>query len=120
MQVVVEQLLTPVGLRSLAASDPAYIGDYIGDVYQRDAAYHQGTVWSWLIGPMVKAWCRTHPDRHTEAAEWLSGLQEHLGDACIGQISEIFEGNPPHRPKGCFAQAWSVAELLSSRRLLSN
>jgi glycogen debranching enzyme len=92
-----------------------YIGVYRGDVYQRDAAYHQGTVWSWLIGPLVKAWCRAHPNQRDVAAGWLTGLEVHLGEACIGQVSEIFEGDTPHAPKGCFAQAWSVAELLSAK-----
>ncbi|WP_372894951.1 amylo-alpha-1,6-glucosidase, partial [Stieleria sp.] len=117
---VKSHLLTPVGLRSLSASDPEYHGVYHGDVWKRDAAYHQGTVWSWLIGPMVIAWCLTYPDRKQDAAAWLDGLEFHLGEACIGQISEVFSGDAPHRPKGCFAQAWGVAELLRARNITTD
>lgn len=119
VETVQHELLTPVGLRSLAADDEHYRGDYCGDVWQRDAAYHQGTVWAWLIGPFVRAWCRTYPERTAEATRWLSGLEAHLNEACTGQISEIFEGDEPFSPRGCFAQAWSVAELLQARRIVA-
>ncbi len=116
----VDHLLTPVGLRSLAMTSPDYLGVYHGDVVQRDAAYHQGTVWSWLIGPLVKAWCRANPDQGDVAAGWLAGLEDHLGETCIGQISEIFAGGPPHAAKGCHAQAWSIGELLTAKQLIRN
>lgn len=106
------ELLTPVGLRSLAPSDPAYVPIYIGGPYERDSAYHQGTVWGWLIGPFVDAYCRVYPDRSDRIAEILSGFKEHLTEAGLGQISEIFDADPPHAPRGCPAQAWSVAEML--------
>lgn len=119
LQVAIDHLLTPVGLRSLAMTSSDYIGTYAGDVYQRDAAYHQGTVWSWLIGPLVKAWCKTFPEDTEQADTWIRGLEAHLSEACIGQISEIFSGDPPHTPKGCFAQAWGVAEMLESYRVIA-
>ncbi len=104
-------LLTSHGLRSLAPSDPAYIGHYGGDQRQRDAAYHQGTVWAWLIGPFVTAHLRVYADRR-RARAFLPPLFRHLADHGVGSISEIFDGEPPFRPRGCIAQAWSVAELL--------
>lgn len=109
------ELLTPVGLRSLAASDSRYCPIYIGSPFERDSAYHQGTVWAWLIGPFVDAYRRVHGSgKKTEerVAEILSGLESHLDEAGLGQISEIFDADPPHAPRGCFAQAWSVAEVL--------
>jgi predicted glycogen debranching enzyme len=112
---VQEQLLTPVGLRSLAASDPQYRGRYTGGPVERDGAYHQGTVWPWLLGAFITAYVKVSGgDTKTrrQAGEWLAPLQEHLADAGLGHISEIFEGDPPHRPCGCIAQAWSVAEVL--------
>ncbi|KAA5542608.1 glycogen debranching protein [Roseiconus nitratireducens] len=118
VQTVARDLVTPVGLRSLSPNDPEYHGVYRGDVWQRDGAYHQGTVWSWLIGPFVRAWCRAFPDRADQAETFLNGLERHLDDACIGQVSEIFDGDPPHHPKGCFAQAWGVAELLQAKRVI--
>jgi predicted glycogen debranching enzyme len=105
-------LVTPVGLRSLAPGHPDYKSRYFGDLRARDAAYHQGTVWAWLIGPFVDAWVRTRPGRLDGLRLVLSGLDAHLGDACIGQVSEIFDGDAPYTPRGCIAQAWSVAELL--------
>ncbi len=107
-----EQLLTPVGLRSLAPGHPDYKRTYDGDLRARDAAYHQGTVWGWLIGPMVDAWLRVHPDDKTGARRLLEGFTDHLGEACIGSISEIFDAVEPYTPRGCVAQAWSVAEVL--------
>jgi predicted glycogen debranching enzyme len=112
MRVVQERLLTPVGLRSLAPGNPDYKPKYYGDLRSRDAAYHQGTVWAWLIGPYIDAWLKLHPDSLTEARAMLEGFDVHLGDACVGSISEIFDAEPPYVPRGCIAQAWSVAEVL--------
>jgi predicted glycogen debranching enzyme len=111
---VKEKLLTPVGLRSLAPGSPDYKPRYFGDLRARDAAYHQGTVWAWLIGPFVDAWLRVHPDRVAEARGFLTGFEQHLGEACLGSISEVFDAEPPFTPRGCIAQAWSVAEVLRS------
>jgi predicted glycogen debranching enzyme len=104
-------LLTPVGLRSLSADDPRYVGVYAGGPRERDGAYHQGTVWSWLLGPYALAHYRVHRDARAARA-LLAGIAPHLTEACVGSISEIFDGEPPHHPRGCFAQAWSVAEVL--------
>lgn len=108
------ELYTPYGLRSLSPGDPAYKGRYCGDRRSRDGAYHQGTVWSWLIGPFVTAYRRVH---RTEAARerarlFLLPFSDHLADHGVGYVSEIFDGDEPHWPRGCFAQAWSVAEVL--------
>lgn len=107
-----EKLLTPVGLRSLAPDDPEYKPNYHGDLRSRDAAYHQGTVWGWLIGPYVDAWLKTYPDDRRGARQALEGFSEHLGEACIGSISEVFDAESPFLARGCCAQAWSVAEVL--------
>ena len=118
VEVVQGQLLTPVGLRTLAASDPEYRGRYTGGPAERDAAYHQGTVWPWLLGPFVSAYLRVHESSVTalqQAAEWLAPLETYLMNEGVGQIPEIFEGDAPHRACGCPAQAWSVAELLRAR-----
>lgn len=112
MTVVERDLLTPVGLRSLAPGHPDYKSHYDGDLRARDAAYHQGTVWAWLIGPFVDAWMRVHPNEPETARQLLTGFSSHLGEACIGSISEIFDAEPPFTPRGCVAQAWSVAEVL--------
>ncbi len=103
-------LLTPYGLRSLAPSDPEYRGKYIGNPEQRDRAYHQGTVWSWLLGPFIRAWERFYTDESLPF-DWQPLLEHFLSAACLGSISEIFDGNPPHTPKGAIAQASSVAEV---------
>jgi predicted glycogen debranching enzyme len=115
LQVVKERLLTPVGLRTLAPEDIRFYASYAGGVPQRDGAYHQGTVWPFLLGPFVTAWMRTYgdsPAARREAREFLAGLHDHLDEACLGQVSEIFDGQRPHQARGCFAQAWSVAEPL--------
>jgi predicted glycogen debranching enzyme len=112
LEKVTQQLLTPVGLRSLAPGHPDYKSTYDGDLRSRDAAYHQGTVWGWLIGPYVDAWLRVHPYEHEKARELLAGFDPHLGEACVGSISEIFDAEAPYHPRGCIAQAWSVAEVL--------
>ena len=112
MDVVCARLLTPVGLRSLAPGHPDYKAQYFGNLRTRDAAYHQGTVWGWLIGPAVDAWLRAHPDDAAHARSLLDGLIAHLDDAGAGSISEVFGAEPPYAPRGCIAQAWSVAEVL--------
>jgi predicted glycogen debranching enzyme len=114
LAVVRERLLTPVGLRSLAPGHPDYRAKYYGDLRSRDAAYHQGTVWAWLIGPFVDAWLKVHPGDVATARSFLGGLVAQLDEACIGSISEIFDAEPPFTPRGCVAQAWSVAEVLRS------
>jgi predicted glycogen debranching enzyme len=112
LETVARRLLTPVGLRSLAPGHPDYKAKYFGDLRARDAAYHQGTVWAWLIGPFIDAWLRVHPQDRTGARRFLNGFVGHLSDACIGSISEVFDAEEPFMPRGCIAQAWSVAELL--------
>jgi glycogen debranching enzyme len=104
-------LLTAHGLRSLSPDDNQYIGHYGGDRYTRDGAYHQGTVWGWLIGPFVSAHLRVYKDP-AQARSYLMPLLHNLADHGLGSISEIFDGDPPFMPRGCIAQAWSVAELL--------
>jgi predicted glycogen debranching enzyme len=111
LRVVGDELVTPYGLRSLAPKDPAYHGRCEGDIWQRDSAYHQGTVWTWLIGPYLTAVRRVFgPETNVRAM--LEPLLKHLNDAGIGSISEILDGDAPHTPRGCIAQAWSVAEVL--------
>jgi predicted glycogen debranching enzyme len=112
LEIVRDRLLTPVGLRSLAPGHPDYKPTYDGDLRSRDAAYHQGTVWGWLIGPFLDAWLRVHPGDKAGARRFLEGFIPHLGDACLGQISEVFDAEEPWTPRGCAAQAWSVAEVL--------
>jgi predicted glycogen debranching enzyme len=112
LEVVVDRLLTPVGLRSLAPEHPDYKPKYDGDLRARDAAYHQGTVWAWLIGPFIDAWLRVHPEDTEGARRFLTGFEPHLNQACVGSISEIFDAQEPFTPRGCVAQAWSVAEVL--------
>jgi len=101
--------------------DPAYHGRYAGDAYQRDAADHQGTVWAWLMGPFVEAHLRAYgfsTQAREQAREWIRPLCEHLTEAGYGSISEIFDGDAPHTPRGCIAQAWSVAELVRAYHLI--
>ena len=112
LEVVRDRLLTPVGLRSLAPGSPDYKPKYFGDRRARDAAYHQGTVWAWLIGPFVDAWLKVHPDDRAGARRCLDGLIDHLDAFCVGSIAEVFDAEPPFHPRGCIAQAWSVAEAL--------
>jgi predicted glycogen debranching enzyme len=112
INVVRQKLLTPFGLRSLAPGHPDYKEKYYGDLRSRDAAYHQGTVWAWLIGPFIDAWLKQHPDDLAGARTMLSGFERHLTEACVGSISEIFDAEEPYVPRGCVAQAWSVAEVL--------
>jgi predicted glycogen debranching enzyme len=112
VEAVRERLLTPVGLRSLAPGYPGYKPRYFGDLRARDAAYHQGTVWPWLIGAFIDAWLKVHPDDRAGTHRLLEGFEAHLNEACIGSISEIFDAEEPFHPRGCVAQAWSVAEVL--------
>ncbi|MEZ5355343.1 MAG: amylo-alpha-1,6-glucosidase [Bryobacteraceae bacterium] len=118
VEAVRRQLLTPMGLRTLPERDPSYRPRYEGGVWERDSAYHQGTVWPWLIGPFVDAWLRTGGDP-VFARECLDAFRDHLCDAGLGQISEIADAAAPHTPRGCFAQAWSVAEILRARHRLA-
>ena len=111
-EIVWKRLFTPVGLRSLSPYYPDYKPRYDGDLRARDAAYHQGTVWAWLIGPFVDAYLRLHPDDLRAARSFLEGFTNHLSEGCIGSVSEIFDAEPPFTPRGCIAQAWSVAELV--------
>jgi len=113
LKIVEEKLYTPVGLRSLAANEPGYRPHYGGDQWSRDSAYHQGTVWSWLLGPMITAIVRVEGEAGKSRAKQLfENIKPHLNDAGIGTISEIFDAEPPHTPRGCMAQAWGVAEVL--------
>jgi predicted glycogen debranching enzyme len=114
LDVVRQRLLTPLGLRSLAPGEPDYKPTYHGDLRSRDAAYHQGTVWPWLIGPFIDAWLKLHPKDKVGARRFLQGLADHLGEACVGSISEIADAEEPFTPRGCIAQAWSVGETLRS------
>jgi predicted glycogen debranching enzyme len=112
LRVVTERLLTPMGLRTLAPGEPQYKPRYDGDLRSRDAAYHQGTVWPWLVGPFIDAWLKLHSGEFAATQDFLAGFAAHLGEACIGTISEIFDAEAPYSPRGCAAQAWSVAEVL--------
>jgi predicted glycogen debranching enzyme len=115
VEVVEDELLTPYGLRTLSPMHPAYKGRYGGNLETRDHAYHQGTVWPWLLGHYIRAYLRTHGrDGKTipRCFALLAPFLDHLKEAGLGTVSEIFDGDPPHRPSGCIAQAWSVAELL--------
>jgi glycogen debranching enzyme len=112
---VERDLLTPYGLRSLAPSDRQYRGRYEGDQFSRDSAYHQGTVWPWLIGPFISAYLKVNrrsAAARKRAADWLSELRRFMAEEGVGQLPEVFGGDAPHRAGGCIAQAWSVAELL--------
>jgi glycogen debranching enzyme len=113
---VERELWTPMGLRSLAPGEPGYAGRYEGPPHLRDAVYHQGTVWPWLLGPFVDAWLRVHcrgAGRRAEAeARFVAPLRAHLQQAGLGHVSEIADGDPPHAPRGCPWQAWSLGELI--------
>ncbi len=113
VDVCARELLTSYGLRSLGSRDPKYVGRYRGDQRSRDGAYHQGTVWSWLLGPFALAHYKVYQNA-AAAQSFLEPISHHLRDACLGSISEIFDGDAPHGANGCFAQAWSVAEVLRS------
>ncbi|MDE2451907.1 MAG: glycogen debranching protein, partial [Gammaproteobacteria bacterium] len=118
VEVCARELLTPVGLRSLSPRDSRYAPRYSGDPRARDGAYHQGTVWSWLLGPFALAHHRVYGNAQ-HALALLEGLASHLDESCSGTISEIMDGSAPHAPRGCFAQAWSVAETLRAYHSLT-
>jgi len=118
VEVCARDLLTPVGLRSLSPADPAYIGRFRGGPLERDGAYHQGTVWSWLLGPFALAHHAVHGDAD-HALALLAAIEPHLDAACVGQISEVFDGDAPYTPGGCCAQAWGVSEILRAHAVLS-
>src|SRR5579859_1704529 len=123
LEVVERELLTPYGLRTLSPGDARYMGHYAGGPRARDDAYHQGTVWPWLLGPFITAYLKVHGESREardKAAKWIGNFEPHLRSAGLGQISEIFDGDPPHAPHGCIAQAWSVAELLRVAARLDN
>jgi predicted glycogen debranching enzyme len=115
LEVVERELLTPYGLRTLSPHDPKYRGRFEGNMFQRDSAYHQGTVWPWLLGPYISAVMKVNggsDDARKKILKSLEPLKRHLSEAGLGQISEVFDGDAPQRPGGCFAQAWSVGEIL--------
>lgn len=116
VDAVERRLWTPLGLRSLAPDDPECAPHYRGGVRERDGAYHQGTVWPWLIGPFVEAWLRVRgstAEARREARErFVAPLREHLFHAGLGHMSEVADAESPHRPGGCPFQAWSLSELL--------
>lgn len=115
LAVVTAHLLTPVGLRTLSPYDPLYSGRHGKTRWEQDTAYHQGTVWAYLMGPYIDAYLTVHgdlPETRTHARRLLAPLVAHLREGCLGSISELFDGDPPHAPQGCIAQAWSVAEVL--------
>ena len=124
VDVVQKNLLTPYGLRTLNTRDSRYKGEYTGPQQQRDEAYHQGTVWPYLIGPFVEAYLKVNnfsQESKDEASKFIEPLMRHLTeDGCLGQLCEIFDGDAPHKPKGCIAQAWSVAELIRAYQLINS
>jgi len=130
VDIVEQKLLTPFGLRTLSPDDPRYQGKYTGPQAERDRAYHQGTVWPYLIGPFVEAYLKVNgvngvngfsKDSKKQAKTFIAPLLNHLtADGCLGQICEIFDGSPPQKPKGCFAQAWSIAELIRAYILVKD
>jgi len=124
VNTVQRELLTPYGLRTLNIQHPNYKGKYIGPQKDRDRAYHQGTVWPWLIGPFVEAYLKVNQFSRIskiKAAHLIQPLLEHLTEqACLGSVSEIFDGDSPHTPRGCIAQAWSVAELIRAYNLINS
>lgn len=119
VDICTRELVVSYGLRSLAPDETAYIGHYGGDPLQRDSAYHQGTVWSWLIGPLALAHFTVYGNRRA-ALSFLEPLHDHLVDHGVGTISEIYDGDPPHTPRGAIAQAWSVGEILRAWRILTD
>jgi predicted glycogen debranching enzyme len=122
VEAVTQRLWTPLGLRSLAPQEPAYTPRYEGGVRERDSVYHQGTVWPWIIGPFVEAWVRVHGEsddaRREARTRFLMPIMEHLNNAGLGHVSEIADADPPHRPRGCPFQAWSVGEVLRLDRMI--
>ena len=124
VEAVESRLLTPFGLRTLAPGSPAYMPRYVGGVTERDGAYHQGTVWPWLIGAFVEAWLRvrdnTHDAKVTAKMRFIAPLIEHLDQAGLGHISEIMDAEPPHTPRDCPFQAWSLGEMIRIMMMISS
>jgi glycogen debranching enzyme len=122
VDAVEQHLLTPIGLRSLAAGEPGYASHYRGDAAARDGVYHQGTVWPWLMGPFVDAWVRVRGNTSTARGEarrrFMEPLLSHLQSAGFGHVSEIADAEEPFVPKGCPFQAWSLGELLRLDRVV--
>src|SRR5881398_1171839 len=112
VEIAEKKMVTPVGLRSLSPDDPNYKPIYGGDLRSRDGAYHQGTVWAWLIGPFIDAWLKVHPQEKKDARKFLERFPESMNENGLGTISEVFDAREPHTAGGCIAQAWSVAEVL--------
>ena len=115
VEKVWRELYTAYGLRTLSQVSENYRGNYLGDRFERDSAYHQGTVWPWLTGHFITAFSRTfgrEPVYADMPRAFTEPFIDHMQHACLGSISEIFDGNEPLMPRGCFAQAWSVAEVL--------
>lgn len=118
LDVVIRDLLTPVGLRTLSPDHPDFKPYYNGDIRARDGAYHQGTVWPWLLGPFIDVWLKVYPTERDKARSFLQGLEKELDDSCIESLCEIYDARQPFHRRGCFAQAWSVAEFLRVFKLL--
>jgi len=115
LEKIEEELYCSVGLRTLPKTDPRYVSSYGGDVYSRDGSYHQGTVWSWLLGPYIDAIMKVgknNEEAKQKAAGVIEKFKYHLNEGCVGSVSEIFDAEAPHHPRGCVAQAWGVAEIL--------
>jgi glycogen debranching enzyme len=124
VDAVERELWTPLGLRSLARGEPGYVGHYQGGVRERDGAYHQGTVWPWLLGPFVEAWVKVRGGsaaaKAVARARFVVPLEAHLAEAGLGHVSEVADGDAPYLPRGCPFQAWSLAELIRlERRVLA-
>ncbi len=117
VEAVRRELLTPYGLRTLAPGDFRYVAHYRGNPVERDSAYHQGTVWPWLLGPFIDAYLRVHDHSEpalVQARKWLEPLRLRMSEFGLGQVSEVCDAEPPYTPGGCVAQAWSVAQLLGA------
>jgi predicted glycogen debranching enzyme len=119
VEVCARSLLTSHGLRSLAPGEPGYTGHYGGGPRDRDAAYHQGTVWGWLVGPFALAHYRIYRDRQA-ALRFLEPLGRQIYSSGLGTLSEIFDGDAPFTPRGCIAQAWTVGEILRAWQAIAN
>lgn len=119
LDIVHEKLVTPYGLRTLSSKHPNYKVNYAGSLLLRDLAYHQGTIWAWLIGPYIDCWLKVYPDKVNEVEEFLKHFARHLNEGCLGSINEIFDSSSPHMHRGCHAQAWSVSEVLRAKSKLA-
>ena len=123
MKWTVIELLTPYTVRALSSKDREYRGQNAGNTWNRDPVYHQGTLWPWLAGPLFSAKLQltnSYPVTMSEIEDWLTGIARHLRETGVGQISELFEMDSPHNPRGCIAQAWSVSEILRLAKLVLN